>query len=146
MEPEPRSKRGNPFAEECYRTSKSVKNDLESIYEKTLKMLMGGFSDASANPHKDASTFDIGSECCAGARLGSCDVCSKQRDVIPCSYCGHAVCELCVRQCEKCHDIFCTFCSTVNYHTKRERVFCLCCNSEAEADPSRLRQPHGPSF
>jgi len=107
-----RNKRRNPFGDEYYREQKNVKSDMESIYEKTLKLLMNG------------STQSI-------EMTNSCSVCSKSKEIsIPCTYCSKECCNHCARQCERCCDIFCTFCSTTNYDSRYDRIFCHVCDEE----------------
>lgn len=47
-----------------------------------------------------------------------------------CIYCDRNVCSTCTRRCEACQDIFCAFCSTINYSGKIERALCLDCDTE----------------
>jgi len=48
----------------------------------------------------------------------------------PCSFCDRIVCRpSCIHSCERCYGRFCTFCSTVNYNGRLERIYCLDCNT-----------------
>jgi len=131
-----RTKRRNPFGEvDLQRSStKLAKNDLEFIYERTLQMLKEGPKIKIENPHsKDWFSTQWDSDNKNEHFLmysGGCFVCTQERPTIPCSYCSRKTCEMCVRQCEKCLDIFCGFCSTCNHEIKQDRTFCLTCNTE----------------
>lgn len=46
-----------------------------------------------------------------------------------CSFCDRQSCEQCTRQCFTCQSNFCSLCSVVDYHSTRERYFCLDCQS-----------------
>jgi hypothetical protein len=122
------------------RTDKTVKKDFNTIYgmillfssfttipENTMKILM---NEESRRRKENISTQPtIFNEYYHGNHshhVQNCVTCLKTRgltlafflifsslaDVIPCSYCGRSNCELCVRQCQQCLDVFCTFCST----------------------------------
>jgi hypothetical protein len=50
-------------------------------------------------------------------------------DLEPCTFCDRHVCkQRCIRVCESCQCRFCTFCSTINYNDRLERIYCLDCN------------------
>ena len=49
---------------------------------------------------------------------------------MPCAFCEHSVCEMCVRQCDRCFGVFCAFCSTINYDNHEDRPLCLTCHNE----------------
>lgn len=59
-----------------------------------------------------------------------CWVCHQQSESMPCAFCEHNVCEMCVRQCDRCFGVFCTFCSTINYDHHEDRPLCLTCHHE----------------
>lgn len=59
-----------------------------------------------------------------------CWVCHQQRESMPCAFCEHSVCEMCVRQCDRCFGVFCSFCSTINYDNHEDRPLCLSCHYE----------------
>eukprot|EP00941_MAST-03F_sp_MAST-3F-sp1_P003436 g3436.t1 len=59
-----------------------------------------------------------------------CYVCQLNTNAqVPCAHCGHNVCDMCLRQCELCQDVFCSLCTTVNYASRYDRTFCISCNS-----------------
>lgn len=60
----------------------------------------------------------------------NCWVCQKASETMPCAFCEHSACEMCVRQCDKCLGVFCGFCSTINYDRRDDRPLCLTCNAE----------------
>ena len=60
----------------------------------------------------------------------NCWVCQKSTETMPCAFCEHNACEMCVRQCIKCLGVFCGFCSTINYDHRDDRPLCLTCNAE----------------
>jgi hypothetical protein len=62
--------------------------------------------------------------------LSKCWVCEKQSETMPCTFCERGVCEMCVRQCDKCFGVFCSFCATVKYDRHEDRALCLTCNAE----------------
>ncbi|XP_031565778.1 uncharacterized protein LOC116300942 isoform X2 [Actinia tenebrosa] len=68
----------------------------------------------------------------------SCWVCAKQSEIMPCTFCEHGVCEMCVRQCDKCFGVFCSFCATVKYDQHEDRALCLTCNAE-EIKKNKMR-------
>jgi hypothetical protein len=49
-----------------------------------------------------------------------------------CTFCERSACPDCVRQCEECHQPFCSFCLTQEYHgTSYSRTVCLdCCRRD----------------
>lgn len=59
-----------------------------------------------------------------------CWVCHQQRESMPCAFCERNVCEMCVRQCDRCFGVFCAFCSTINYDNHEDRPLCLTCHHE----------------
>ena len=59
-----------------------------------------------------------------------CWVCRQHGEPMPCAFCEHNVCEMCVRQCDRCFGVFCAFCSTINYDNHDERPLCLTCHHE----------------
>ena len=59
-----------------------------------------------------------------------CWVCHQQSESMPCAFCEHNVCEMCVRQCDRCFGVFCAFCSTINYDNHEDRPLCLACHHE----------------
>ena len=67
-----------------------------------------------------------------------CWVCYQQSEIMPCAFCEHSVCEMCVRQCDRCVGVFCSFCSTINYDNHEDRPLCLTCHNE-ELRQSRLK-------
>ena len=48
----------------------------------------------------------------AGLSYGRCFLCFTDSEVLPCAFCEKPSCASCMRQCEACQDMFCTFCST----------------------------------
>ena len=46
-----------------------------------------------------------------------------------CSFCDRQACASCTRQCEGCHEGFCSLCSTMDYSGRTERSFCLDCHA-----------------
>ena len=62
--------------------------------------------------------------------LSLCWVCNQQGEAMPCAFCEHSVCEMCVRQCDRCFGVFCSFCSTINYDNHEDRPLCLTCHNE----------------
>lgn len=46
-----------------------------------------------------------------------------------CSFCERAACSDCISRCEECGDMYCSFCSTVDYHGIVPRTVCLDCNN-----------------
>ena len=69
-----------------------------------------------------------------------CWVCHQQKESMPCAFCEHNACEMCVRQCDKCFGVFCAFCSTINYDNHEDRALCLTCHHE-ELRQQRNRAP-----
>ena len=59
-----------------------------------------------------------------------CWICHHYGDSMPCAFCEHSVCEMCVCQCDRCFGVFCAFCSTINYDNHEERPLCLTCHHE----------------
>ena len=59
-----------------------------------------------------------------------CWICHHYGDSMPCAFCEHSVCEMCVRQCDRCFGVFCAFCSTINYDNHEEHPLCLTCHHE----------------
>lgn len=59
-----------------------------------------------------------------------CWVCHQQGEAMPCAFCEHSVCEMCVRQCDRCFGVFCAFCSTIKYDNHEDRPLCLTCHNE----------------
>jgi hypothetical protein len=47
-----------------------------------------------------------------------------------CSFCERSACNDCIARCEECGDLFCSFCSTIDYYGTIARTLCLDCNSE----------------
>lgn len=47
-----------------------------------------------------------------------------------CHFCEQPTCKDCLRQCEVCHESFCSVCSNINYDSSMEKVFCLDCASD----------------
>jgi len=117
------TKRRNPFGDEGHNTTKQIKNDMTAIYEKTLRILMSG-------EMKKMNLNDNSSQTGKGA-TGICFACNKKsQNIVQCTYCTNKTCDLCSRQCDKCLDIFCRFCSSLNYDERFDRVFCLSCNED----------------
>ena len=63
--------------------------------------------------------------------LSSCWICQQQGEAMPCTFCDHSVCEMCVRQCDRCLGVFCVFCSIINYDSHDDQPLCLTCHHEA---------------
>merc|ERR550519_3201443 len=59
-----------------------------------------------------------------------CWICEKPTEIMPCAFCERGVCEMCVRQCDKCFGVFCSCCATVKYDRHEDRALCLGCNAE----------------
>ena len=77
-----------------------------------------------------------------------CWVCHQQGEEMPCAFCEHNACEMCVRQCDRCFGVFCTFCSTINYDNHEDRPLCLTCHNEdmrfqqkRDANAGAMQQP-----
>lgn len=68
-----------------------------------------------------------------GVEMGMCFVCMSMSaySPVPCAHCGRSACEMCLRQCESCQDMFCSFCTTVNYASRYDRIFCFSCNNSS---------------
>ena len=76
----------------------------------------------------------------AALSFSLCWVCHQQGETMPCAFCEHSICEMCVRQCDRCLGVFCAFCSTINYENHEDCPLCLTCHNEE----LRLRR-RGPS-
>jgi len=65
---------------------------------------------------------------------------TNPKDILePCSFCDRPVCQqTCIKVCEMCQGRFCTFCSTVNYSGRLERIYCLDCNTTVTVDTMDL--------
>lgn len=66
----------------------------------------------------------------ASVSFSVCWVCYQPSEIMPCAFCEHSVCEMCVRQCDRCVGVFCSFCSTINYDNHEDRPLCLTCHNE----------------
>ena len=66
----------------------------------------------------------------ATVSFSACWVCQQQGEAMPCAFCENSVCEMCVRQCDRCFGVFCAFCSTINYDNHEDRPLCLTCHRE----------------
>eukprot|EP00744_Colponema_vietnamica_P018677 GILI01026363.1.p1 GENE.GILI01026363.1~~GILI01026363.1.p1 ORF type:complete len:132 (-),score=0.38 GILI01026363.1:54-449(-) len=111
-------KRRNPFGED--RESKFVQHSAPhqtSFFENTLQMLLS--ANQNSMPLPDLSRAE-----------GVCGSCTAKREITGCAYCTRPTCDFCVRQCEKCLDVFCTMCCVFNYDLRVDRTFCLSCNDE----------------
>jgi len=114
------------------RGRKAIKNDMETIHELTLKKLMSSKGKAPTSPKAMSTTVDV-----EGAFWlpDACYICkAESTQGVKCSYCERDICVLCIRQCDKCKDIFCNFCTTMNYDESNERLLCLGCNSDELSD------------
>lgn len=62
--------------------------------------------------------------------FNKCWLCEQPSETMPCNFCERRVCEMCVRQCDRCFGVFCSCCATVKYDQHEDRALCLGCNSE----------------
>lgn len=71
-----------------------------------------------------------------------CWLCEKFTETMPCTFCEHRICEMCIRQCDRCFGVFCSCCTIVKYDRHEDRALCLGCNNE-ETKKNRVRAvPH----
>jgi len=143
------TKRRNPFGDELYRPPKIIKHDMEAVYEKTLRLLMKhsrqqkGVKKDNAN---NATNFSVGnlSHVDLIEDPSQCYICAEvSLESVSCSYCEHVSCLGCSRQCTRCGDVFCSFCSTVSYNTRHDRTLCLNCNYEETQPKSNTTHSGG---
>ncbi len=115
---------------------KAPKRDMNVVYERTMQYLM-------ANAAGDARAAGADAEPVAAfvmrGPVSRCCVCEVSRESTGCAYCERAACEFCVRQCDQCQDVFCSFCSTPNYDLRIDRMLCLSCNMDESARAHRYR-------
>mmetsp|Transcript_311 Transcript_311/g.1041 ORF Transcript_311/g.1041 Transcript_311/m.1041 type:complete len:183 (+) Transcript_311:71-619(+) len=118
-----------------YSDGKNTKLDYESIYAKTLKYLREGGQQhgAPGTPQEPTPSESTCQLCIPG---------SRGRPLVPCSHCGRQVCDLCIRTCDGCQDVFCTACCTPNYEEALDRDFCFECDSSACNGRAGLQQRH----
>mmetsp|Transcript_7941 Transcript_7941/g.20449 ORF Transcript_7941/g.20449 Transcript_7941/m.20449 type:complete len:135 (-) Transcript_7941:27-431(-) len=68
----------------------------------------------------------------------------------PCSHCCRVEQEANLIQCHRCFDVFCTrACSTPNFDSPEDRMFCLECNQAERAEAAaaaQVPQAHGMRF
>ena len=60
---------------------------------------------------------------------------ASRTSIVTCIYCERPACPDCMSECERCHQIFCSFCSTQEYGSTYTRTFCLDCYRDAAAAP-----------
>eukprot|EP00741_Cyanophora_paradoxa_P025200 tig00000350_g24325.t1 len=113
------TKRRSPFGEDPARApTKAKKPEALSPYERTLLVLRNAQRTVlRASDHRQY------------APGVPCGVCRERSEDAPCSYCSKRACEMCLRQCEHCQDVFCSECSVVNYDMAHDRLFCIGCNA-----------------
>lgn len=81
-------------------------------------MMQGDQTEQPLEPPSKTDTFS------------KCWLCEKPSEMMPCTFCERGVCEMCVRQCDKCFGVFCSCCATVKYDRHEDRAMCLGCNHE----------------
>eukprot|EP00656_Telonema_subtile_P055011 TRINITY_DN8380_c0_g1_i1.p1 TRINITY_DN8380_c0_g1~~TRINITY_DN8380_c0_g1_i1.p1 ORF type:complete len:151 (-),score=10.95 TRINITY_DN8380_c0_g1_i1:317-769(-) len=121
-----RSPFGGPVVHEDRRT-KSHRLEGEQPHHAARNIKRVAFGDVVLNIAEEMvanSTFTRGTLPCAVC-LGH-KACEQDK----CTFCEKIVCDGCTIQCEKCLDLFCSFCSTSNYDMRCDRTFCLTCNDE----------------
>eukprot|EP00123_Amoebidium_parasiticum_P021622 comp7068_c0_seq1/m.2808 comp7068_c0_seq1/g.2808 ORF comp7068_c0_seq1/g.2808 comp7068_c0_seq1/m.2808 type:complete len:161 (-) comp7068_c0_seq1:461-943(-) len=122
------TKRRNPFGEASNRQCKQLTMDpttVQDTYARTLSHLRAGGQAEARLPGAPAGGVAV-----RGTHTGRCWVCKVGGEALRCCFCERDTCGLCVRQCERCQDTFCSFCSTTNFDARYDRVFCLSCNEE----------------
>jgi uncharacterized membrane protein YgcG len=62
-----------------------------------------------------------------------CGVCSSlvADGSIECAHCDKIVCEVHSLMCDVCQDVYCTFCSTIDYSGRFEVGLCISCSEDA---------------
>eukprot|EP00298_Acanthocystis_sp_HF-20_P028553 c7316_g1_i1.p1 GENE.c7316_g1_i1~~c7316_g1_i1.p1 ORF type:complete len:122 (+),score=34.00 c7316_g1_i1:24-368(+) len=98
---------------------KTLKQDTESVYEKTVKTLKT--SQKTLQDKTNTQQTQI-------TQKRPCMNCMKSETYGSCWFCSNPVCEKCVGECSQCQNGFCRICSTINYESAEERVMCLDCN------------------
>eukprot|EP00051_Salpingoeca_urceolata_P031584 m.494793 g.494793 ORF g.494793 m.494793 type:complete len:243 (-) comp41802_c0_seq1:192-920(-) len=134
-----RVKRRNPFGEACplqLKTFVQPTEPDEQIAARTRMLLHRGAARqgrAMAKAVKPGRPGVMGpafAGTCRGT-CGQCFVCLGQGPLgPPCDFCEREACEACSRECAICQEIFCSFCSVVNFDERWDRVFCMACNEE----------------
>ncbi|KAI7853741.1 hypothetical protein BDC45DRAFT_569715 [Circinella umbellata] len=59
----------------------------------------------------------------------SCYRCNRGTVRGKCGFCEHGICSECAHICNICENVYCGGCSTIDYSTSFEKVFCLSCKS-----------------
>jgi hypothetical protein len=61
-----------------------------------------------------------------------CSTCDKSnRGTTQCTFCMRSSCTICLAECARCANLFCKYCSTVNYEVSQPRSFCLDCHNSS---------------
>mmetsp|Transcript_26763 Transcript_26763/g.74812 ORF Transcript_26763/g.74812 Transcript_26763/m.74812 type:complete len:161 (+) Transcript_26763:135-617(+) len=97
------------------RCRKLAKEDMDAIYDRTLKKLLRG------SIHFSSDTSD-----CMDTE-NQCQSCDEELGSVVCSFCSNHMCDMCTQQCDLCQDVFCSLCSSKNFDERHDRVFCLDC-------------------
>ncbi|XP_002732973.1 uncharacterized protein LOC100371400 [Saccoglossus kowalevskii] len=124
------TRRRNPFGTATLRSQEASHNHQMNIKRSALEILMHSGSQQNSLPSLGSFESMNDEDLIIPRSRHDCWICHQPSDTIPCSFCEHQSCELCVRQCERCCGVFCSFCSTVNYTGKHDKPFCLGCNTE----------------
>lgn len=91
----------------------------------TLQRLMQAGRDQAALHQKSSPSADVAGKFVGSAQIAKCWVCMSTGEAAACAFCEREACERCMRQCDRCQDTFCTFCSTAEY--VRPRILLCSC-------------------
>ncbi|EDO41261.1 predicted protein [Nematostella vectensis] len=89
-----------------------------------------GFSAFHIMMNSQKANSSISTASYATNSTSKCWVCQHAKETLPCAFCEHGACEMCVRQCSKCFGVFCSFCSTIIYDHCEDSALCLTCHAE----------------
>jgi hypothetical protein len=109
------------FLHETHRTNKSLpkqKNSLLSYFNPTKQV-------------RQSTSQSVDSQ-----RTFKAQAISSNLTLPLCAYCDRPACVSCMRSCEGgCSEVYCTFCSRIDYEGIQERVFCFGCH-DGDVDSS----------
>ncbi|EGC30362.1 hypothetical protein DICPUDRAFT_90092 [Dictyostelium purpureum] len=124
------------------RIIKNIKQDTETISERTINILMNSQKNNNNNNNNkvNSSTVkdveftnlhpNIPSDyfSCSDCTQGSCRSCCNNRQLRECPSCYHKMCGHCAHYCEGCNDIVCSNCCvTNNSNSIPNSQKCDCC-------------------
>ncbi|CAG8583479.1 10697_t:CDS:2 [Paraglomus occultum] len=98
-------KRKNPFGDSSVITQKNPRSGME-VFEYTKLLLMAG----QQKLHREEKLKKLGQN--PQSLLPRCHASSS---VEHCSFCDRNVCLQCQVSCERCQEVFCSYCSTIKY-------------------------------